>query len=49
MGWTTAGDGRYMYNVDVVRYTKGKRQTVNSNFDGTTERAQEPDVWRRYT
>jgi hypothetical protein len=47
-GWAR-GVSRYMYNVDVVRYVKGKRQTVNSNHDGTTEVAQEADVWKRYT
>lgn len=38
---------KYKYNVDVTSY-KGKRDTHNANYDGTTRMADPEVVWKRY-
>jgi len=38
---------KYKYNVDVTSY-KGKRETHNANYDGTTRMADPDVVWKRY-
>jgi len=41
-------DLQYTYNVDVTNYMDGKRRTLNSNEDGTTDTAAAASVWAKY-